>query len=98
MESIEHTHAPNTRKHSRTAVFNFIVAYKESHDGNSPALRDIMRAFAISSTSEAWRALDDLARMGVLRKRGANEGGCRASRSIEVVGGAWSFHAPESTR
>jgi hypothetical protein len=82
-------------KYNRMAVFNFIVAHKMSHDGNSPSVRDIMREFEMASSSVAQFVVDDLVRMGRLRKPAPNARGRRASRGIEVAGGAWSFSAPE---
>lgn len=76
---------PNfTRKHSRQAVFDFIVSYKRSHDGNSPTLRQIMDACGITSTSVASYALRGLARAGKIRILPGSQG-------IVVIGGCWSI-------
>jgi hypothetical protein len=77
----------NALKYDRQLILDFIICYKRDHDGNSPAHRDIMRAFGISSTSVVNNALRRMSEMGTIRLpvRGQS-----ASRSIEVVGGQWS--------
>lgn len=67
------------------AVFYFILKYKEEHDGNSPALRDIVEYTSVKSTSHAVNVLDRLMRKGRLE---VVEG---IARGIEVVGGKWRY-------
>ncbi len=69
------------------AIFVWIVKFKRAHDGNSPALCDIMEQFGVSSKSVAKDLLDRLERAGRIRRNGGN----RAARCIEVVGGRWVF-------
>jgi hypothetical protein len=94
---MEHLSEPNKYKYNRIAVFQFIVAYKRSHDGNSPSLRDIMAEFSISSVSEANHIVLDLIEMGMIHRPLVRRGRAVA-RGIEVVGGAWSFHAQVRVR
>jgi SOS-response transcriptional repressor LexA len=72
----------------RTRIFDFIVAYKKEHDGNSPTSREIMDATYVSSTSVVHYHLYVLERDGkIIQNR-------RTSRSIEIVGGTWTFKEP----
>ncbi len=86
---MEHLSEPNKHKYNRIAVFKFIVAYKMSHDGNSPTLRDIMREFDISSSSVADFIVRDLSAMGLIRLP-SDHAGRSISRGIEVIGGEWT--------
>lgn len=66
-------------------VFNFIVAYKTKHDGNSPTTREIGAACGISSTSMVNYYLDRLAQAGrITIEPGMN-------RMISVTGGIWKL-------
>lgn len=77
---------PDARNvHDYDAVFRFIVAYKRSHDGNSPSTREIMDACGITSTSVTRHILSDLARRGRIRLT------AHGSRNIEVPGGKWAM-------
>lgn len=72
---------------ARRRLFDYIVAYKESHDGNSPSSRQMADEANICSTSVVHfhlRALESQGKIRVIR-------GC--SRQIVVVGGSWSYHA-----
>lgn len=73
---------------ARTRIFNFIVAYKEQHDGNSPSSREIMDGTRVTSTSVVHYHL------GVLERDGKIIQNRRTSRSIEIVGGTWTFKEP----
>jgi hypothetical protein len=73
-------------------VFDFIVAYKREHDGNSPTMREIMVGCKVSSTSMVSFYLDQLVAMGFIR-RPEREMGNFSAANIEVVGGEWSFPA-----
>jgi predicted transcriptional regulator len=63
-------------------VFEFIVAFKHEHDGNSPTIREIMVNCRISSTSMVCFYLNQLVAKGLIKRPDAN---------IEVVGGKWIF-------
>jgi hypothetical protein len=63
-------------------VYAYIVDYKQAHDGNSPSYRMIMRACAVSSTSQVGAMIDYLRQMNRIRIVGDQ-------RSIAVVGGEW---------
>lgn len=80
---------PN-RKHSRQAVFDFIVSYKRANDGNSPSLREIMAACGITSTSLMQFILDNLVDDGLIRIG-------PGPRNIAVIGGCWTFSASPSS-
>ena len=62
-------------------VLLYIIRYKQSHDGNSPSVREIGRACRITSTSHVFYYLVKLELSGKIRLRG--------TRSIEVIGGKW---------
>lgn len=50
----------------------YIADYQQTHDGQSPALRDMMHALAYSSTSVVNYRVNQLVKLGHLRKgRGA---------------------------
>ena len=91
---MEHLSEPKKLKYNRMAVFKFIVAYKVAHDGNSPTLRDIMRAFEISSSSVANFIVRDLTAMGLIRLPPIRAGRTIA-RGIEVIGGEWTCRQVE---
>jgi SOS-response transcriptional repressor LexA len=71
-------------------VFDFIVAFKREHDGNSPTMREIMANCKITSSSMAFFYLNQLAAAGLIR-RPEPEIGTRQAANIEVVGGKWIF-------
>ena len=67
-------------------IFDYIVEYKRNNDGNSPSIREIMKACRLSSTSVTNYILNHLEAEGLilLPERGI-------SRGIRVIGGKWSF-------
>ena len=65
-------------------VYRFILAYKLSHDGNSPTVREIVEGTAYNSTSAVKNALHHLHREGLIVIPRET-----LSRRIEVVGAAW---------
>lgn len=72
---------------ARRRLFDYIVAYKESHDGNSPSSREMADGANICSTSVVHFHLRTLESQGkITRPRGS-------SRGIVVVGGSWRYHA-----
>lgn len=73
-------------------VFDFIVSYKISHDGNSPSIREIMFNFGINSTSMVRAWLIRMQRLGWIH--------CdyEAPRSIVVTGGQWRLVADGSRK
>lgn len=66
-------------------LFNYIVAYKRAHDGNSPTLRQMMRGIGVNSTSVVHSHLRGLERAGLIRRVKD------CPRSIQVVGGQWGL-------
>ena len=69
-------------KYSREEVLNYIIAYKTANDGNSPTMREIMRACRVSSTSLVSYILRDLQDAKKIRV-------VDGSRGIMVTGGSW---------
>lgn len=69
--------------HSTKEILSFIVAYKSSHDGNSPTLRQIGHALDISSTSVVSYHVKKLKDLGLI------DTGAYRARSIRVKGGNW---------
>ncbi len=65
-------------------IFEFIVKYKQAHDGNSPTIREIQDACGISTTSLVHYHLGELEQAGWI------EVDRFQSRSIQVEGGRWS--------
>lgn len=76
-------------KPRRQAIFDFIVAYKKRHDGNSPSIQDIGRACGISSKSLVAYHLAHLAEAGRLVLAPDGE-----KRHIVIVGGRWTYEEP----
>ena len=72
-------------KHDLDHVFDFIVGYKMSHDGNSPSIREVGEPCGISSTSMVKIAILKLVGDGRLTETSSPH----RSRCIEVVGGVW---------
>jgi SOS-response transcriptional repressor LexA len=71
-----------TMNDTAQGVYEFILRYKQAHDGIAPTLREIGVACGISSTSVVVYNLDKLEAVGKIRLSGRN-------RAIEVVGGRW---------
>lgn len=71
-------------------VYDFIIRYKSSHDGNSPTIREIGEACDISSTSVVTYWLKRLESRGLIR-RPEPQFGNRFAASIEVIGGKWEM-------
>ena len=71
-------------------VYEFIVAYKQAHDGNSPTIREIGAACGISSTSVVVYWLQRLQRDGLIHRPEPQIGNRYASK-IELVGGQWGL-------
>lgn len=66
-------------------VYNFIVKFKKTHDGNSPTVAEICQICNVSSTSVASYYLKGLEGLGLIKL-----GGSRGRRMIEVPGGKWT--------
>ncbi|MBR3177421.1 hypothetical protein IKF27_01275 [Candidatus Saccharibacteria bacterium] len=62
----------------QTAVYNFIKEFIEEN-GYSPSYRDVMSGLGLSSVSAVAEHVDNLVRLGALRKAPG------AARSLEVV-------------
>ncbi|MHC4088707.1 MAG: LexA family protein [Planctomycetota bacterium] len=65
-------------------IFEFIVRYKQAHDGNSPSVREIQDACGISTPSLVHYHLGELETVGWIELTRFQ------SRSIQVEGGRWS--------
>ncbi len=70
-------------------VYEFIIAYKEAHDGNSPAFRQIGDACGISSTSVVNFYLVFLEEQGLVKVERSWQ-----TRSISIVGASWKRPEP----
>ncbi|GAH64517.1 unnamed protein product, partial [marine sediment metagenome] len=70
--------------HNYEDVFNFIVAYKQLHDGNSPTWREIGSACNISSVSVVAYILKKLEAQGKIILEHNS-----LPRKIIIVGGRW---------
>lgn len=77
----------------REKLFDFIVAYKVEHDGNSPTYREMMAATGLTSTSMVAWHLEKLEDAGLI-ERPQQVGN---SRVIEVVGGRWEYDRGPAT-
>jgi SOS-response transcriptional repressors (RecA-mediated autopeptidases) len=67
----------------RVRVYEFIVAFKQGHDGIAPSVLEIGKACGISSTSVVRYHLSSLALLGMIE---CNWG---KSRMISVTGARW---------
>jgi len=74
-------------KHNRRKILQYIIDYKRTHDGNSPTVREIMDANGVSSSSAMHYILLEMEDSGMIRFGSAFE-----SRSIQVVGGQWTYN------
>lgn len=66
-------------------MLSYIIDYKRAHNGNSPSYREIGNACSISSTSEVKRILSLLEKARLIKVS------WKSRRSIEVVGGRWTY-------
>jgi SOS-response transcriptional repressor LexA len=66
-------------------VYDYIVKYKQRHDGVSPTFAEISKACDISSTSQVRHYLDSLALFGMIQC----DYGKGKSRMISVPGARW---------
>lgn len=62
-------------------VYDFIAAWKEEHDGNSPTYDEISQHFGWASPTTAWWAVDKLERSGRLKYD--------LNRKIMLIGGEY---------
>ncbi|MBP8055121.1 MAG: hypothetical protein KA314_04735 [Chloroflexi bacterium] len=80
-------------KENEAIIFRWIVAYKETHDGNSPSVREILRGTGVlSSTSSVLHCLRALQKKGWITTDHENGG---HYRNIAIVGGMWSYKFSE---
>lgn len=73
---------------SALELYDFILDFKESHDGLAPSTGEIMEATGISSTSMVSFYLQKLEAAGLIRLLRA-ESGLKSPRGIVVNGGTW---------
>jgi SOS-response transcriptional repressor LexA len=66
-------------------VYDFIIKYKQRHDGVSPTFSEISKACGISSTSGVRHYLDSLALFGLITYDYSKG----KSRMISVLGARW---------
>lgn len=67
----------------RRAMYEFILEYKQAHDGNSPSVREIGARLGIESTSMVMYYLRQLEELDLILISSAR------SRMIQVVGAQW---------
>jgi hypothetical protein len=67
---------------TRERIFAFLVAYKQTHDGNSPSLREIADACHIVLSGAHYH----LSRLELENRVHLSGPRCR---TIEIVGGTW---------
>ena len=67
-------------------VLDFIISYKQLHDGNSPTWREIASACSISSMSVVAYILQTLERQNKIILEHSY-----LARNIIVVGGRWDY-------
>lgn len=70
-------------------IYIYIVEFKQNHDGNSPAISQIMQAVEINSPSVVRYHLDALERLQLIKR----SGNPRDARMISVVGATWTAPA-----
>lgn len=66
----------------RDEIFNYIVYYKERHDGGSPTYQDICNNVSLRSKSNV---------LYHLRRLEKDDRLILCGRHIQVVGGRWAF-------
>lgn len=71
----------------RQTLLDFIIRYKQEHNGCAPSTRQMMTGANLSSTSMVHTSLKMLERAGKIRVY--QENGKALSCAIEVVGSAW---------
>lgn len=79
-KTIQERRATPTNTTSR--IYAFIVAYKTEHNGNSPTVRQMMKAMNFKTPSAVVKHLDKLVNQGKIRQE-------EGSRGIIVVGSKW---------
>ncbi len=72
-------------------LLSLIIAYKLTHDGNSPTVRWLTEQAGVSSTSVTMGRLEALHDLGKIRLHQVTPNDKRRSRAIEVVGGRWVY-------
>lgn len=73
---------------TRDLVFDFVVRYKQDHDGNSPSTREIAEACCITLSAVRYH-LTRLEIDHLIHTSG------KPRRNIEIVGGTWQPPAGE---
>lgn len=78
----------NEQLKTRYRVYNFIVWFKQTYDGNSPSIEEIREAVELKSKSPVHGHLDNLVEEGLLYRH--DDIDPRTARCIMVTGGKWS--------
>lgn len=68
------------------SIYEFIIAFKQNHDGISPSVSEIGEACGISSKSEVRRHLNSLVLFGMIEI----DYGKGKSRMISIPGARWT--------
>ena len=84
------------RPSKQEQIFAWIVAYKRTHDGNSPTLRELMSGCDLSSLSVTYDCLRHLTAAGLIERQVSPSTRGR-SRHIVIIGGRWSYSPSSRT-
>lgn len=68
-----------------TIVLNYIIQYKENHDGLSPSIQNICDGCGMASPASVVYVIAKLERQGFIKRLGKYQPG------IMVTGGQWSL-------
>lgn len=77
-------------RHSDQSILDYIIAYKQANDGNSPTVREIAMAFAASTSVIGYH----LRRMRLSGEIYTTSYGM--SRNLCVTGGRWAIYADKA--
>lgn len=77
----------NDQQKTRYAIYDFIVWYKETYNGNSPSIREIKKAAELGSTSTVHHHIEELIKEKLLYTHDDIDSG--TSRCLMVTGGKW---------
>ena len=63
-------------------LFQFIIEYKESHDGNSPTYREMVKGIDVSSTNTIFKYIRAMEKSGLLKV---------VDGKLCLRGGSWNY-------
>jgi len=74
---------PASLTYADIEVYRFILAFKKSHNGNSPSMREILEGTGSASTSTVSKSIGKLVKLGYLKMDNSK------ARNISVPGSVW---------